>query len=172
MKTLYLLRHAKSAWNTLEGDDHERPLAPRGTKAARAVGLHLAERKAHVDLVLCSTAKRAVDTLELVLESLPPPPPLIERERGLYLCGAHVLLERLRDVPDTAVGLMLVAHNPDMHELAAHLCGEASDADEAALSSGYPAGALALFLFGVARWRDLEPGSGRLVEYVLPRNLA
>lgn len=171
MKTLYLLRHAKSSWDSPNGGDHERPLTPRGEMAARAVGVHLAEREARIDLVLCSTARRAVDTMNLVLESLTSRP-VVEQERGLYLCGARVLLERLRDAPDDANSVMLVAHNPDLHELAARLCGEASEADEAALSQDYPAGALTVFSFSVSHWHDVAPGRGRLTEYVLPRKLA
>lgn len=171
MKTLYLLRHAKSSWDSPNGEDHERPLAPRGEKAAHAVGVHLAEREARIDLVLCSTARRAVDTMRLALAPLDPQP-VVEKERGLYLCGARVLLERLRDAPDDANAVMLVAHNPDLHELAARLCGQASEADEAALSQDYPAGALAVFSFAVSHWHDVAPGGGRLMEYVLPRKLA
>jgi phosphohistidine phosphatase len=172
MKTLYLMRHAKAAMSSPTGGDHDRPLAPRGVHAAVAVGEHLRDRKARIDLVLCSTATRAAETAELVVKARGEPVPVLERERGLYLCGAHVLLERLHDAPGHALGLMLVAHNPDIHELAGLLCGEASAHDEAALADGYPTGALAVFLFEIAHWRDLEPGSGRLVEYVLPRKLA
>lgn len=170
MKTLYLLRHAKSMGSSPSGEDHDRPLAPRGEKAARAVGEHLAGRNARIDLVLCSTARRAVDTMALVLESITPPQ-VVEKDRGLYLSGPAKLLERLRGAPDDADAVMLVAHNPDLHELAARLCGEASEHDEAALSQDYPAGALSVFQFDVAHWREIGAGGGRLLEYVLPRKL-
>lgn len=171
MKTLCLLRHGKSAWDDPALDDHDRPLAPRGRKAAGVIGRHLKETGLRPDLVLCSTARRASDTLALVLESLGTDLP-VERERGLYLCGSHVLLERLRDAPDTSERLMLVAHNPDLHELAMLLTADGEDADLRNLREKFPTGACAILRFGATRWRDVEPGGGRLVELALPRRLA
>lgn len=171
MKTLLLLRHGKSAWDDPGLDDHDRPLAPRGTRAARLVGRHLHGRGVKLDLVLCSTARRADDTAALALAECAPDVP-VERERGLYLCGAPVLLERLHDAPDAAATLMLVAHNPDIGALASLLVGEGDPADIAAMAEKFPTGGCAVLLFGVTRWCDLEPGSGRLVEFVRPRKLA
>lgn len=170
MRTLYLLRHGKSAWDDPDLADHERPLAPRGRKAAQRIGSHLREQGVRLDLVLCSTARRAADTLDLVLAAAECAP-TIERERGLYLCGARVLLERLRDAPDDATHLMLVAHNPDLHDLATLLAGSGGDADLAALREKFPTAACAILHFETDRWRDLEPAGGRLAEFARPRAL-
>ena len=172
MKTLYLLRHGKSSWDDPDLDDHDRPLAPRGQKASRLVGAHLKDRKAHIDLALCSTATRAADTLRRVLAAMGAPDLPVEHERGLYLCGAQVLLERLRDAPDSAASLLLVAHNPDLHDLARELTGSGDDGHRRALAEKFPTGACAVLLFEAAHWRDLDLGAGRLADFVLPRKLS
>lgn len=171
MKTLYLLRHAKSSWDDSSLGDHDRPLAPRGEKAARKVGQYLKEHKAHIDLVLCSTAARAVDTGRRVLTAMGATAVPVEHERGLYLCGHHVLLERLRDAPDSAASLMLIAHNPDLHELARQLTGSGGDDHRKALAEKFPTAACAVLLFETMHWRDLDLGAGRLANFVLPRKL-
>jgi len=154
MPVLYLMRHAKAADDLSAPSDHERPLAPRGRRAAGAVGKHMAERKAPLDAALCSTAARATDTARLTLDEWAPHTPLT-RERGLYLCGWDGILGRLKDVPDSVGALLVVAHNPDIHELAAYLTDE-RDADKAdAFVSSYP-----------------TAQAGRLGEYVAPRFIA
>ncbi|MGQ9371923.1 SixA phosphatase family protein [Azospirillum sp. A39] len=171
MKTLFLLRHAKSAWDDPSLADHDRPLAPRGRKAAPRVGRRLRDLGLRPERALCSTARRAVDTLALVLEALGGDVP-VEREHGLYLCGSRGLLERLRGVPGDVGSLMLVAHNPDLHELATELAGAGPAEAVAALRAKFPTGACAVLTFEAADWRAVEPGAGRLVEFMLPRTLA
>lgn len=171
MKTLYLLRHGKSAWDDSEAADHDRELAPRGVKAAAAVGRHLAKRGAMIDLALCSSARRTSDTLDLTIAELPRAP-VVERERGLYLCGERVLLERIRDVPDGVRELMLVAHNPDLHALGQTLTVADDGEHRRAMAMKFPTGACAVIVFeDAARWRDAAPGLGRLDDFVLPRKL-
>ncbi len=172
MKTLFLLRHAKSSWDSPITGDHDRPLAPRGEKAAILVGRHLGAHHARVDLVLCSTAVRAVETRKRVMTAMGTPYPPVEHERGLYLCGARTLLERLRDAPDSATGLMLIAHNPDLHDLAQALAGEGEETHRHALADKFPTGACAVLTFETRRWRDLDLGAGRLADFVQPRKLS
>lgn len=172
MKTLYLLRHAKSSWDQEGLADHDRPLAPRGEKAARLVGEYLHKHHARIDLVLCSTAVRAVESRKRVMTALGAPFPPVEHERGLYLCGANTLLERLRDAPDTATGLMLIAHNPDLHDLAQQLTGSGDQGHRHALADKFPTGACAVLVFETPHWRDLDLGAGRLADFVQPRKLS
>ncbi|HEY0836456.1 MAG TPA: histidine phosphatase family protein [Azospirillum sp.] len=177
MKTLYLLRHAKSNWGDARIADHDRPLAPRGEDAATRIGRYLNDRGVRPELILCSTARRAADTLDLVLAqigrnggdhaAIP-----VERERGLYLCGARVMLERIRDVPDGVHTLMLVAHNPDLHSLATSLVVEGEAQARAHLTEKFPTAACAAIVFDVAHWRDVAPGTGRLADFVRPRALS
>src|SRR5215471_3225928 len=92
-RTLYLLRHAKSSWDDPALADHDRPLAPRGRKAAKRIGARLRSDETPVSLVLCSSALRARETVDLVA-----PPGTIEIEDGLYGASADELLQRLRQV--------------------------------------------------------------------------
>jgi phosphohistidine phosphatase SixA len=98
VRQLYLLRHAKSDWDHPKLDDHDRPLAPRGKKAMKAMARYLRREGIHPDVVLCSSAKRARQTLERVLPALGDGVDL-EVEDDLYTFDADVLLARLKRVP-------------------------------------------------------------------------
>lgn len=174
MKTLLLLRHGKSSWDDRDLPDHERPLAPRGIKAAGKVGRWLRRESLTPGLVLCSTARRTCETLEWLCEQLPGGRQIpVERERGLYLCGARVLLERLRDLPEEADRVLLLAHNPDLHDLALVLTeGQAASSNPGALATlnrKYPTAACAWLELPIADWRSLTVGSARLLDFFLPR---
>jgi phosphohistidine phosphatase len=160
-KTLFLLRHAKSSWDAPELADHDRPLAPRGRKAAKRIGDHMRERGSAVSLVLCSSAARTRQTLELV-----SPGGEIEIERGLYGASADELLLRLRRVADDVESVMLIGHNPAVHDLAVRL---ASDPGEL-VEGKFPTGALATFAVP-GPWAALSDGQARLTAYVKPREL-
>ncbi|WP_114391842.1 SixA phosphatase family protein [Oleisolibacter albus] len=171
MKTLILLRHAKSDWSDPDLSDHDRPLNPRGRAAAAAMSEYLragGEGPPALDGVLCSSARRARDTMERVLPAWPVPPvPSIEP--GLYLCGALALLERLRRLPDGVGRVLLVGHNPDLHDLACRLAITGGAEALVALRQKYPTGALAELALPDGSWRDLT--GGRLVRFVRPRDL-
>jgi phosphohistidine phosphatase len=158
-RRLYLLRHAKSSWEEPGLSDHDRPLAPRGRRAAKAIGRHLRDHGIEPELVLCSSAVRARQTLERIgLEGR------IEPE--LYGAGAEELLARLHAVPASVRSVMLIGHNPDLQELALLL---ASDARE--LEAKFPTGALATLTFGGHDWGALGPGTAELSGFVRPRDL-
>lgn len=181
MKLLHLLRHAKSSWDDGGLPDHDRPLAPRGARAATVLGRYLRERGFRADLVLCSTARRAADTLDLVLaqgqatqgqaSQAPAGAPPVERERGLYLCGDRALLERVRRVPDEVGSVLLVAHNPDLQNLVLALAGSAGPGLLEAVAAKLPTGAFATLAFEAESWREVAPGAGRLEEFVVPKRL-
>ncbi len=122
MLTLSLLRHAKSSWAEPSQDDFDRPLNERGIEAAPAMGKFMAAQKLVPDLILCSTAVRARETLELVRPHLPRAT-MVEYEDGLYLAATPVLLKRVRAVAADVGHLMLVGHDPGMHGLATKLAG-------------------------------------------------
>lgn len=176
MKTLYLLRHGKSSWDDAALDDHDRPLATRGIKAAARVGRHLRVRGVAPDRVLCSTARRAADTLDIVLDALLPGRDsrtvAVERDRGLYLAGSAALLARLHTVPDDAASVLLVGHNPDLHDLSLALAADGDESDLRSLAVKFPTAACAIIRFPDGPWSGLIPGSGHLVEFVIPRKLA
>jgi phosphohistidine phosphatase len=163
--TLLLLRHAKSAWGDPALSDHERPLNERGRRAAPAMGRRIQAAGFRPDLALCSSARRAQETWSLVAPELEARPRVVV-ERGLYLCGANALLARLRRLgPEDCV--LLVAHNPDLHELAVGLTADGPAAAIRALVAKLPTGALAAL--ALESWRDLAPDSARLLLFATPR---
>ena len=170
MKVLYLLRHAKSSWDDPVLSDHERPLAPRGRRAAARIAEHLNREGIRPALILCSSSRRTRQTLELVAAALPDAPTHVEAD--LYGAGEGSLLGRLHRLPDTADSVLLVGHNPGLQDLAVALA-EGGDAETLArLRAKMPTGALATLAAPVTRWRDLRPGGGELVAFVVPRELS
>ncbi|MEI7608837.1 MAG: histidine phosphatase family protein [Rhodospirillaceae bacterium] len=171
MKTLYLLRHAKSSWDDPSLADRDRPLAPRGQQAAAAIGHHLARFDAVPELVLCSPARRTVETLEGVLAALgAAAAPRIEMRETLYLGGDATLLDTVRALPADLSRVLLVAHDPDLHQLALLLAGSGEPAPLAELKRKFPTGALAVL--GLPSWDEAGPGTARLREFVRPRDLS
>ena len=116
MHTLYLLRHAKSSWSDATLVDHERPLSPRGRRDAKRIADHLLRLGIVPALVLCSTARRTRETLELVGRALDAATVSLESE--LYAASATTLLERLHAVPEEVGSVMLIGHNPGLEHLA------------------------------------------------------
>lgn len=169
MKTLVLLRHGKSSRDNPDHADHERPLAPRGRRAAEEMGRLLGARGLLPDLILCSSARRAVETLERALSQWGAAAKVpVEREHGLYLCGRKMLVDRLHDVSDGVGTALLVGHNPDLHDLALFLTGSGDPLALAAIRQKFPTGAVAVLELGKLRWREIDAGTGLLVAFEVP----
>ncbi len=147
--------------------DRDRPLNERGRRAAATMRLKMRELGLAPDVVLVSTAKRTLETLA----ALEPwdDAPLIEPMDTLYLASLPQLLSALHGVPETVRSVLLIGHNPGMHELAITLAGPARAAEKR-LADGFPTGALADFAVAGAWWQIGE-GSGRLQHFVTPRSL-
>lgn len=171
VKTILLLRHAKSAWGQPGLIDHDRPLNRRGERAARAMAEHLVKCGPLPDQIVCSTAIRARQTLAPLEELLAPLPP-ISLEKGLYLASEDTLLDRVRRLPAKAERVLLVGHNDGIGEFAADLAGRGRASALAAIREKYPTGALAILAVPIERWSDLALGSGELLTFVRPRDLA
>jgi phosphohistidine phosphatase len=152
MKRLYVLRHAKSSWDQPGLADHDRPLSGRGRRAADAIGRHLRAEGIEPELVLCSSATRTRETLARIGFQG-------RAERELYGASAGELIARLRDVPPSVGSVLVIGHNPGMHDLALALTGEPVDK--------YPTGALATIELD-----DWTAASGRMIAFVRPRELA
>jgi phosphohistidine phosphatase len=163
LKTLYILRHAKAAPEDREGDA-ERPLMKRGRKVAAAMGGYLAELKPLPALVLCSTSLRTRETLDAILSELDPEPQLLF-EDVLYLASASHLLDRLQHLPEQAASVLLIGHNPGLHQLAVSL---ATDAGE--LADSFPTAALAVLRVS-GSWSALRPHQAKLVDFKTPKSL-
>jgi phosphohistidine phosphatase len=169
VRYLYLLRHAKSSWDRTNLDDHDRPLAPRGKRSMKAMARHIRKADVHPDLVLCSSAARARQTLDRVLPALAAST-AFEVEDALYTFDDGELLRRLRLVPATVGALMVVGHNPAMQDLTLRLAGRGDDLER--VRTKFPTGALATLRIPRATWRGLRPGSAELVSLVTPKDLA
>jgi len=170
LPTLHLLRHAKSSWDPPGGRDHDRELSDRGRRAAAAMAAHIRRAAIAPDLVLCSSARRTVDTLAAIRHSLPRNV-AVETTPDLYEVGAAALLDRIRAIPDPVGVLLVVGHNPGMEGLAAGLAGKGSDAGaREALGMKFPTGALASLEFD-GGWSGLSWGGARLTGFVVPRDL-
>jgi phosphohistidine phosphatase len=167
LKQLFLLRHAKSSWDDPELDDHERPLAPRGRRAAKVMADHLSREGVAPALVLCSSAQRTCETLERIAPALGKDV-RVEIERELYAASERRLLERLRAVEDDVESLMLIGHNPGVEQLALLLAG--SGERLTAVRSKYPTAALATLEFS-GPWCQLRESGAELTDFVTPKQL-
>jgi phosphohistidine phosphatase len=171
VKTVLLLRHAKSAWNDAGLGDHERPLSRRGERAAEALADYIAKKAPRPDLILCSTAVRTRQTLAPLVHHLATPAPPILLEKGLYLAPEATLLARLRKAPDEAGTVLLIGHNDGIWQLAEVLADKGRAALLQALREKFPTGALAILRAPIERWADLAAGSAELLDFVRPRDL-
>ncbi|HEY0311785.1 MAG TPA: histidine phosphatase family protein [Allosphingosinicella sp.] len=166
MKVLTLLRHAKSGWDDPVLRDFDRPLNPRGRRAARTVTREIRRLGLGFDRVLASPARRVIETLEEVGQSVPLAP---DYDQRLYLASSEALLELARGTKDGVDRLLLVAHNPGLEELALRLSGAGELRDELALK--YPTATLAELEFDVASWRQVRDGGAILTRFIRPRDL-
>jgi phosphohistidine phosphatase len=164
------LRHAKSAWDDPSLGDHDRPLNPRGRQAAHRLAHHFRSRGLRPELVLCSTATRAVQTLAPISEAMR----LDDRTRvepGLYGATAAEILARVRLVDGSVGSVLVVAHNPGLQDLAFELAGADPDLPSR-LAEKFPTGALAEIRCGGDGWSDLASDTAQLVSLTFPRDLA
>jgi phosphohistidine phosphatase len=167
LNTLYLLRHAKSSWDDAGLADRDRPLNPRGLRAAKRLAEHVVQEGIAPDLILCSPARRTRETLERVF---PDPGAIgaIEFEDELYGATAAGLLARLRALAEDSGSAMLIGHNPAIGELAGELPAQGERLEE--LRAKYPTCSLATLTFA-GRWADLQTGAAELNAFVKPREL-
>ncbi len=170
MRRLLLLRHAKSSWSEPGASDHDRPLNRRGQEASPRSGAYLARHKLVPDGVLCSTARRARETWELVAAEVPAAPAATFVER-LYNATPRTLLDVLRHAEPGAGCLLVVGHNPGLQEAATQLIASGDLDDRERLREKLPTGGLVVIDFPIADWAKLHARSGRLERFVVPRML-
>lgn len=159
---LLLLRHAKSDWESGEGPDHERPLAPRGVAAAKRTGEWLAAAVPELDLAIASTAVRAAETARLVLRAARLDVPL-RLERSFYEAKVEDILAVVRQLDGDRCCVLLVGHEPTWSATASCLIGGGT--------LRMPTAALAGVRFEVPGWREAGPGAGELRFLVTPKVL-
>lgn len=161
MKTLYLVRHAKSDWGNAHTGDFQRTLNHRGLKAAPYMAALLKEKKVFPELVISSPANRALTTAEFFCEILGYPKELIQQRMEIYEGGAGQLLKIVQQINDNCKTALLFGHNPTMTDFSNLLAGHHIDS---------------LVTCGVVRidmeiksWKDAAPGSGNFIWYEFPK---
>jgi phosphohistidine phosphatase len=168
MKTLTLLRHAKSAWDDPVARDFDRPLNGRGRRAARTVGAEMRRLGLVFDQVLASPAVRVQETLADIAEgygcALNP-----TFDKRIYLASPETLLDLVHEADDGAGSLLLVGHNPGLETLALLLTG--SGALRGELATKYPTATVAEISLPATSWADVAARSGTLTRFIRPRDL-
>jgi len=171
MKTLTLLRHAKSSWDDPVARDFDRPLNGKGQRAALAVGRYLRSEGMTFDHVVASPAIRIVETVEQIESGygcdLAP-----IWDRRVYLASAGSLLDIVHELPAQARTALLLGHNPGLEDLILTLIPDrAGDALRDSVEEKFPTAAIAEMTFDVADWTAIRADSGRLVRFIRPRDL-
>ncbi len=166
-KRLHLLRHAKSSRDDPELHDHDRPLAPRGRRAAARIRAYLRENEIAPDLVLCSSATRARQTLDGIASALPDDVD-VRVEPELYRASEHDLLARLQRVSEDVESVIVIGHNPAIERLVLELAHRGPALGR--VRQKFPTAALASLAVPTG-WSALRPGEAELVEFVAPREL-
>lgn len=165
MKELLLARHAKSSWDLSGLSDHDRPLNERGERDLPAIAAALKQRGVVPELVLSSTATRARDTARGLGEGLGLDEENLSLSPDLYLASPGAILRHIQSLDESLSSVLLVGHNPGMHEAVALLCpGEGVD--------HFPTLAVARLELDVEFWGEVDRGTGFLVELLTPKTLA
>ena len=167
MKTLTLLRHAKSDWDDMTLRDFDRTLNDRGRRGAEAMGAHLRRMGWHCDAALASPAARVKRTIEGTAIDVRP-----RYDDRLYLADAGTILGLLQEVEGDPASVLVAGHNPGLQELIFLLVGpehENALLDEAAAK--FPTATIAVLELAIDRWTDIAPGCGELVHFARPRDL-
>lgn len=162
MKTLYLLRHAKSSWDFEDLSDHDRPLNKRGRHDAPLIGRELASHEITPDLIVASSAVRALTTASLVAKELEYDTENITINEAIYEASKEELVTIIRQLPDNANTVLLVGHNPEITELANFLSPEHI--------TSMPTAAVVGIRFACLTWAEITPENTTLVLYDFPKN--
>jgi phosphohistidine phosphatase len=170
MKTLTLLRHAKSGWDDAVARDFDRPLNPKGQRAAAMIGRHMKSLGLEFDHVAASPAVRVVETLAHVGSGfgsdLAP-----AWDQRIYLASAATLLDLVRELPEGADRVLLAGHNPGLEELVLLLVPDDRSPMRDDVEIKFPTASLAVLRFAGDSWEDVKPAGAVLVRFVRPRDL-
>ena len=170
MKTLTVMRHAKSSWDDSRLNDFDRPLNARGRKSARAMGKELKHRGFRFDQVIASPAMRVRETLNDFADGYGDELD-IEFRPEIYESTVDRLLRLVREIPESVKAPLLVGHNPGLQDLLVALTEDDGDKLRHRVSGKFPTAAVATLRFPTSRWADIEPGSGEIAELIVPKDL-
>ncbi len=163
--TLILTRHAKSSWDDPLLDDFDRPLNERGRDGAERIGRWLAEREHVPKTALVSSARRTLETWDVIVRRLPNVPILSKSER-LYHASAETMMKSLKRAETSSV--MMIAHNPGIADFASRFVHRPPVHDR---FRDYPTAATTVMEFDAPSWKDVHWGQGRVQDFVVPREL-
>jgi phosphohistidine phosphatase len=163
VKTLLLLRHAKSSWDDTGLRDFDRPLAPRGRRDAPKMGRLLRTEDVELEHVVCSTAVRARETLDLAAKAARYNGS-IDFVDAIYEAPYDRLARIVTSLPDRAAAVLMVGHNPGFEDLIRYLCSR-----DGSLNVTVPTATLACIDFDVARWESATGGTGSLRWLAIPK---
>jgi len=167
VKTLGLLRHAKSDWDDMSLRDFDRGLNDRGRRGAAVMGGHIREHGVAWDQLLASPAERVKRTLDAARLSAP-----VQWDEHIYLADSDALIEVLRGVDGDPAAVLMAGHNPGLHELIFDLVPAEGENDLfASVAEKYPTATFAVLELAIERWGDCAPGCGTLVHLARPRDL-
>ncbi|MCP4409166.1 MAG: histidine phosphatase family protein [Gammaproteobacteria bacterium] len=161
MKTLTIVRHAKSSWKYPELEDFDRPLNNRGKTDAPVIGRRLKELKISPDLIITSSANRALTTAKVIAKKIGYPKKKLVADKKIYMADSEAILAVLRQVDDAYKDVFIVGHNPTQTDLANELTGEYID--------NVPTCGVVRMTLDIDSWRDLKPGKGALVLFDYPK---
>lgn len=170
MRTLWLLRHAKSSWDELQPPDRERPLAKRGVRAARRIAAHVGAEGIRPAVVLCSPARRARETFAALQSALGEGTD-VRFVDALYGATASGILDVVHGLERDVESAMVVGHNPGLQDLAIELAAGGDKAALTRLHAKFPTGGLATLRFATETWDDVGRRRGELAALVVPREL-
>jgi len=164
VKTLYIIRHAKSSWDASNVDDFERPLNDRGKRDAPRMGKRLKEKEIHPELLLSSPAKRALSTAKKIAKVLNYAKDDIKTERNLYHADEETILSIIQGMKDKHNSVMIFSHNPGLTDFVNSLMTGEIDIDN------IPTCGVVAFQLDVSSWKDVTWGSGKLLFFDYPKS--
>lgn len=174
MKIIYLLRHAKSDWGDPNLKDLDRALNERGRAAAPLMGAYIKSKRYKPEVVLCSTARRTIETFDLIKAALGKDVN-VQFEESLYLASVQHLMSRLGWIDDSFKSAMFIGHNPGMEQFANSLSASPKDADSEKLHrrmrEKFSTCAFAVIKAPVKTWREVKSGGGVLTDFMRPKDL-
>ena len=162
MKTLYIIRHAKSSWDDASLDDFNRPLNERGEKDAPRMGKRLKEREIVPDLMISSPAKRALKTCKAIAKVLEYPKEKIKEEKKLYHAGDAEIFSILKSIKEPNDVVLIFGHNPGLTEFANSLLNESI--------MNIPTAGVVAGKLNIDSWQELKPGCGEMLFFDFPKS--
>ena len=164
MKTLFIIRHAKSSWDASNVDDFERPLNDRGKRDAPRMGKRFKEKDIHPGLLLSSPATRAFSTAKRIAKVLKYPKDDIKTDRRLYHADEETMLRVVRELKDNQNVVMIFGHNPGLTEFVNSLMDGQLDIDNV------PTCGVVAFQFDSDSWKNVDWGKGKLLFFDYPKS--